>query len=75
MGRGLGWFVKAAISVVVLIVLAVVVVRIVGERAQPDEPGEFYQAPDPLESEEPGAVIRSEEIEGYTDKGTAHRVL
>ncbi|NLD78601.1 MAG: alpha/beta fold hydrolase [Acidimicrobiales bacterium] len=75
MRRGLGWLVKAAIGVLVFLVVAVVVVRVVGERAQPHEPGDFYSAPDDLASTEPGAVVRSEEIPDYTDLGTAHRVL
>lgn len=75
MRRGISWLVKAAMAVVVLIVVAVVAVRVVGERSQPDEPGEFYRAPDQLESEEAGAVIRTEEMPGYTAEGTAHRVL
>lgn len=75
MRRGVGWLVKAAIGVVLLLVVAIVAVRVVGEKAQPDEPGDFYSAPDTLESEEPGAVIRSEVIDDYTDEGTAHRVL
>jgi alpha-beta hydrolase superfamily lysophospholipase len=73
--RGAARLVKAALVLVVLLVVAAVAVRMVGERAQPGEPGEFYRAPDVLESEEPGSIIRSEVIDGYTELGTAHRVL
>lgn len=74
-GRGIGWLAKALFAVVVLLVVVVVAVRIVGERAQPGEPGDFYRVPDDLGSTEAGTVIRTEVIPDYTDEGSAHRVL
>ncbi len=62
--------------VVVLLVLAAVAGWAIFVRStQPDAPGEFYSAPDPLPEGPPGTIIRSEVIDGFRPGATAYRVL
>ncbi len=49
-------------------------VSIVVNRAQPDDPGSFYSAPDVLPGP-PGTIIRSEVVSPFLDGAVAHRVL
>ena len=53
---------------------AAAVVSVAVNRAQPDEPGAFYDAPDELPGG-PGTLIRSELLDPFIDGGTAYRVL
>ncbi|CAN5479531.1 hypothetical protein BH23ACT3_BH23ACT3_03160 [soil metagenome] len=72
-----GWRlgVRATLGVVGLIIaLTTAGVSIVINRAQPDDPGEFYAAPDVLPGP-PGTVIRSEVVSPFLDGAVAHRVL
>lgn len=72
-----GWrlgarFTIAAVGVVVALLAAGVSIAI--NRAQPDDPGEFYSAPDTLPGP-PGTLIRSEVVSPFIDGAVAHRVL
>ena len=44
-------------------------------RAQPGEPGAFYDQPDPLPAGPPGTIIRSEMIDDAIPRATTYRVL
>jgi uncharacterized membrane protein HdeD (DUF308 family)/acetyl esterase/lipase len=66
-----------AIGAVAALVLAggATVVSISVNRAQPGEPGAFYDLPSPLPEGEPGTIIRQEVVDGYVDGATTYRVL
>jgi len=72
-----GWWLGArgALGAVGLVIaLASAGVSIVVNRAQPDDPGDFYSAPDVLPGP-PGTVIRTELVSPFLDGAVAHRVL
>ena len=67
------WF--AAVAVALLVLATVAGWAIFVRSTQPDAPGEFYSAPDPLPEGPPGTIIRSEVIDGFRPGATAYRVL
>lgn len=66
---------RAVASVAAMLVaVALAAVSVAVHRAQPAEPGAFYEPPATLPGP-PGTLIRSEVIDDYVAGGTAHRVL
>lgn len=63
-----------ALAVVVLLVALFVAVRVLGERAQPDEPGAFYDQPSG-DLGAPGTLLRREVIPKLVPNATTYRVL
>lgn len=72
-GRGSRWRVVGSVAGLVL-ASGVALVSVAVNRAQPDEPGAFYDAPSGRLGP-PGTLIRSETIEPYLDGATTHRIL
>lgn len=74
-GRWPTWVRVAAAGTGLVVALGLTAVSVVVHRAQPGEPGEFYSAPSPLPDEPPGALLRSEIVDGFQPGATTHRVL
>ena len=62
-------------AIALLVLAAIAGWAIFVRSTQPDAPGEFYSAPDPLPEGPPGTIIRSEVIVGFRPGATAYRVL
>ena len=50
-------------------------VSVAVHRSQPDDPGPFYDLPEPIPGEPLGTIVRQEVVDGYVDGATTYRVL